>query len=592
MKRAVGLALGFSIGAAACGLPPGVTDSSGPVNSCNKSSDCARESACVQGRCTATSYDLGGLLLQVRINPNAVFAPSGAFLVDPGAGGVRLVSSGPNDQPFNRPFVIKLPAPVSIQSAKVVLDTSTIVPPGCAGSDGSVPADITFFRVPPLAGLPFDPVHASTQDLGTSYAFNVDLVSGKDDLYDVYIEPRAPPGCAMPLPPYFAPGQKIDSSRTLWTLPPVGTLTGVIAGLLDPADWQIDLIEPTRGLPISAPSSLTLDPPMLGSVIHTQVSPVYPGQDPPILRLSPIDAAKAVRPTIHWSLGGANVAGTKANPVVVLSYDVIRKAVNVGGQILGSNGTTGVPSQLTIQSVGLQGDVGGASFSLTQLTDGSAGQFEVPLPPGNYQIRAVPVAPNGLSITDGLLQWPANAMPDCVCGKTFILEPKAPLIDTVTTSNGALLAETTLAITPSQSLPRKYLADTHQLPPLLSRVVTATTDGGGNFKVLLDLGTSDFTVQPDPTTDFPWLVLPQIIPALLTKSNMSNMFALKNPAFLGGTIVDPQGMPVVNAELDAWYPVRTTSGSLTGTVVKIATTTSDANGAYTLVLPSSVAAAE
>jgi hypothetical protein len=60
---------------------------------------------------------------------------------------------------------------------------------------------------------------------------------------------------------------------------------------------------------------------------------------------------------------------------------------------------------------------------------------------------------------------------------------------------------------------------------------------------------------------------------------------LPNPAFLGGTLLDPEGMPIANAEIDAWFPLR---GSLSGVAVKIATTSTDAAGAYTLVLPSSI----
>jgi hypothetical protein len=122
------------------------------------------------------------------------------------------------------------------------------------------------------------------------------------------------------------------------------------------------------------------------------------------------------------------------------------------------------------------------------------------------------------------------------------------------------------------------------MPPPVPRSFTTTTDDHGSFLVSFDQeGTVDVTIRPDSSTNFPWSVFPQVSAV----SALPSIIALTNPAFLGGAVTDPHGTPIANATIDAWFPVRNASG-LTGTVVKIGTTTTDANGKYTLVLPALV----
>jgi hypothetical protein len=576
---------------ASCGLAMQSATDVGPVNACTSAGECGADATCVQATCVATKYDLQGILVTVQIPPNATFGAGMAWVVDPGLRNVQLVSQGAADTAFAQTFDVQLAKPVSIRGAKVVLDPSTVAP-GCSAPDSSVPANVTFFRVPHFAGFPFQPVQTVTQG-STSYSFDLDLVSDPDDLYDVYIEPQPPAGCMISIPPYFMAGQTIDKSRTLWPLPPIGTLSGTIAGLRPSDGWQLDLVEPDRGLPISAGSVLAPSLAQTGAIVSAQVSTIDPSHWP-ILRLTPIDpitqAADTTRPTVYWSLQGAISGGTTSSPVVTLQNDVTTDAVNVQGQILGADGT-GTAATLTIQSQTLQNmDVGGnASFSIGLLPTGQIpGQFTVPLPPGNYWIRAVPTADESLSVTDNMLAWPAipgNA--SCVCGKTFQLAKKAPFAGTISTPSGAPLVATNLQVSPSQDVPRSYLAQTHALGALPARIQSGSTDERGGFGMLLDLGVSDVTVKTDPSTKFPWLVRPRVTPA----PGMAPLqLALTSPAFLSGTVVDPSGNPVANAEIDAWFEVRDPAvpSGLTGTVVQIATASTDANGAYTLILPSSL----
>jgi len=574
---------------AGCSVPLDAPLDQTTVNTCDAASDCGGGAACEAGKCVATSYDLGGLLLAVRPSADAIFAANTSYVVDPSPT-VTLVSPGAGGSPFLTGFDVKLPLPVSIQHGEVVLDGSIPLPQGCVLAHRSVPASLTFFRVPRFAGLPADIVSATTTTAPAedgSYPFDVDLVSDASDTYDVYIAPLPVSGCPA-FPPSFLASQAITTGGAVsWTLPPAGTLTGTIAGLTDVTAWQVDVLEWTRGQVISTGTTLTLDAAATGAVVTAQVAWSDPTK-PPILRLQPIAATAGgtspdvalARPTVFWTLQGAVFSGTDVDPTVNFTVDDLPvDPATVTGQIVGGTVTAGVMAQLTVQSLTLQGtNAGNAAFSTTTTTD-AQGNFTVHLPAGEYAVRAIPLSDDSRSITDFMLQSPmAASMPP------LQLDPKGTLVGTITTTMGTSLGATPVDVTPSQQLARSYLADTHTLGPVATRVASITTDGIGRFSLSLDRGSSDLVVQPDPSTNLPWLIRPQVTVAT------ASTLVVTAPAFLGGTLLAPDGTPVADAQIDAWFPVRDPSvaGGRTGTVIKIATTSTDQNGAYTLVLPSSV----
>jgi hypothetical protein len=563
---------------AGCNVPLDATLGLAPVNTCSASSSCAADAACVQGRCVATTYDLDHILLQVRPQAGAAFGAGTSYVIDPGAAGLPLVSSAAGSQPFRQSLDITLSAPATIHGGKVLLPTF------CNTTDGSVPAQITFYRVPQLAGLPFDPVQATTTQTtaaGLSFSFDVSLAS---DLYDVYIEPQADPACSA-IPPYFLGAQPLTSTSTTWALPAVGTLTGTINGLTDPAAWQVAVVEPTRGLPISTGNTLELAIGSTGATLTAQIFPIDPNAWP-ILRLTPVDPS---RPTVYWSLQDA-LGGTQAYPEVNYTLqDLSLTQTAVVGQILSPDGTTGVDARLAIQSQTLAGaNASNAAFSDDAVQTQPTGSFGVNLPPGTYAVRVFPTLDDQVSISDRQIK--VSTISDagaCDCGIPLQLDTRATLAAAVTTPDGRPLASASAGIAPTQALVPTYLASTHSLGPLRPRVETTTTDPSGSFSLLADLGTIDLTVQPEPGSNLPWLVIPQITP---DAGAAPSALAVPSPAFLSGTLYDPQKNPVANAEIDVWYPVRdpTNPTALLGTVVRIGTTSTDANGVYNLVLPSSV----
>jgi hypothetical protein len=308
---------------------------------------------------------------------------------------------------------------------------------------------------------------------------------------------------------------------------------------------------------------------------------------PPILRLTPADPS--TQPTLYWSLAGADYP----NPVADLSVtDLLIDPVEVSGTILGADGFTGVESTLSFQSETLFGEIAqNAAFSLEGQHTSKSGDFTVKLPPGNYLIRAFPVEDSALAVTDWELAWPSvdpnMPPPTCVCARTFTLQSKLAVGGTVIAASGVPLTNAPVSVTPSQSGARSYWADKHTLAPIASRVATTTTDDFGRFSLLVDPGTNDLSVQPDAHTNFPWLVKPRFSPP---DDGKSTSFVVPAPAFLSGTVRAPDGTVIAHADVSAWLPVPdpTAKDGLTGTVVKIATASTDVNGVYTLVLPSSL----
>jgi hypothetical protein len=565
-----------------CGVPFGAPSSQEAENTCNTDRDCAADgAACAQGRCAATRYDLGGLRLEVHPNAGASFGANTSFMVDPAALGVSLTSPAQGAAPFLANAAVALPQAISIRSGKVLLDASAQCPAAAQGA----PANVTFYRIAPFTGILFPPVTVTAS--GVEPSFDADLVP---DQYDVYIVPLPIAGCngsgAAPFPPVFLPNRTIDAGGgVVFRLPPIGVLGGTITGLEQPKSWTVDVVEHSRGLPISSPGTLTTA--MDITTVSAQISS-WDTTLQPILRLIPNDPSS---PTVYWDLDGAVFTSTATEPIVSFAVDGLAvNGVRVTGQILDPEGKTGIPSQLTFQSTRLYGSDGGnAAFSLNAATGAVTGAFTIPMPRGDYTMRAVPVADDELSVTSFPFNWPASwsNADTCVCNQKFKLEPRASLEGMVKTATGQPLAGTFVGVAPSLTAARDYLADTHALDPLSTRAASSTTDDSGQFSLLVDVGSSDLSVQPDPSTSLPWLVRTQL--AISGDVGFSTL-TLTTPAFLGGTVVDPSGMPVVDATINAWFPIRDPSapGGVTGAAVQIATASTDGSGAFTLVLPSSI----
>jgi hypothetical protein len=581
--KPIGVWFAAALLTAGCSVALDAAGPAGPRNVCGASGSCGDGATCVDDTCVATRVDLSGLLVEVRPHANASFGSTTSYLFSPEGNKISLVASG--TEAFTRKLDPILPKWVAIHDGIAQVHEDTPLGQSCPlGPDRAVPAHFTFYRVAPFAGLPFDPITASTGDNGR---LDVDLVPGT---YDVYIEPKEVDHCNdnLPFPPAFFPGQVIGADASgLWKLPVVGTLTGTLTDLGAAVDgaFKLSLVEPARGLRISAnPELKKLDPSSDSLGIRAQISAPDAGAPPPILRLAPDKTTTddGARATAYWTLAGTG--GTTTNPEVGFSLlDLYAKPVPVTLDVFGSDGFTRIPATITVQSTELTGTAAKtAAFAIDNLSTDQQGVFTAFLPPGAYDIRATPID-NGLAITDQSFP-PIQVGTTCFCGQHFSLAPKVTVSGLVMTPTRGQVAGVTVSLAPTVAATRGYWSTTHALPALTARQETTTSGSDGSFSMLVDPGMGDLVVQTDPTSGFPWLVKPRLTPTADAR------LVLQSPAVLTGTVRDPQGLPVANAEVNAWFPVRDPQGpgGLAGTVVKIATTQTDDNGAYKLLLPSSI----
>lgn len=581
--KAAGVFTAAAILTAGCSYANGSTSLDTPVNACDASTACGGDGACVDGRCVATRFDLTGLIVEVRPHGGS-FGASTSYVFDPALAGITLSSGGGAGAPFTARMSPTLPPSVAIRQGRVRVNPKTPLGDGCSiGADRAVPAQLTFYRVAPYAGLPFDRVTTSTNE---ARQIEVDLVP---DTYDVYVQPLALPDCngGLPFPPAYFPAQPITTGGALtWDLPVVGTLTGTITGLTGAAldNLALDLLEPGRGLPVSANASLTQPDPVVDAItIRAQIT--WPDAGSPILRLAPLVTAAdaSALATAYWKV--VTFGGTQTDPIVGFDLDQLFSApVKVDGTVLDLDGITGAAASLAIQSGSLLGsNANNAAFAVDGVPADKLGAFSFFLPRGNYTVRATP-AGDLPAITDKALPIPEDT--SCFCAQSIQLAEKAALDGKVTTPSGLRVAGAAVSVSPAQSAPRTYWNSIHTVAPIAPRAAGGTTDLGGEFSLRVDPGLADVVVQPPEGSGFPWFVQPQVAVGSATLGTI----ALTNPAVLAGVVRDPGGSPIGAAEVNAWLPVRDPAApdDAPQTVIKVAATLTDASGSYTLLLPSSL----
>jgi hypothetical protein len=571
------LAAAASLLAAACSLPDGGTATTGPTNTCDSANPCAAGGACLQGRCVATAVDLEGLLVEVRPGSFAPFGAAASFLVRPADHGVTLTASG--SKAIASRLSPKLPLYASIHDAVVQLDDAT----PCGAPGRVVPATVTFYRRSPFSGLSLGRTSTTTDNKAR---FRVDLVPGD---YDIHIEPLALHGCNgdKPYPPAFLSARTIDKSGPLvLKLPPVLKLSGQITSFPAGAEWTIDLLEPSRGLPIATGATLAVDPldPSRYLISGTFTSP---DSGTPIVRLTP--PADQVQPTVYWD----TLTSPQTSSELIFTGDateLVNPSVSVSASVVGSDRFSPIPGTVAIQSTALRGDIRyNATFSIPStevLQELGTASFAVKLPPGTYALRVTPVD-NGLAVTDVPVFGEIPLGVGTYAGQQIVLDQKLSLGAALEQPSGARVPDVRIVYAPSTHPVRDFWTTVHNLPPRSPRPTSSQTTSEGSFSLLVDPGPADLLAQPDPASGFPWFVRARIE---VDKDFTLAALPLPYPVVLAGTVLDPSGAPVAGAEINAWLPVRDPHdpSKMLGTVVRIATTTTDDEGSYTLLLPSQI----
>lgn len=531
-------------------------------NECATSTECVTGSICKAGACVATSADLAGLILEVRPHADASYGATTSFYFTP-ATSTKL--DGENKSGFTSAFTAALYAPVASKGR--VARKDLVATPGCE----ALPAALTFYELPPFPGLPSNPpVEVSTKE-SDGNTFEASLRPGR---YEVYVQPAALPGCPD-TPPALVQGVMVsDAAPDIDIVMPAPTklsVTFTVPIASSVGDWTVDVVEPHRGTRIS--SVYSIEQSGVSFTVDATIDFVWPEVDAPILRLVPPDPG---HPTVYWDLSSA--AQNKENPTIALSIqDLFINPRKVSFHL--ARAMAKVPAVVTIKSRALLGDAGNnATFSLEGIS-APAGQVDVGLPPGQYVVRVFPTDPS-LAITDVDLDVPKPLSPQddtCVCGKEIEVLSKIVAQGEALTPLGEPLSNVRVAAAPSFGA-TSFWRDQHLLSPLTTRPVSTQADEAGHFVLLIDPGTSDISIQPDPYSAFSWMVTPRF---QITGDMQLPDFVLPSPVFLNGSIVDPLGNVITNADVNAWLPIPSGDG-----VVQIATASTNADGTYTLILPS------
>ncbi|MCA9606685.1 MAG: carboxypeptidase regulatory-like domain-containing protein [Myxococcales bacterium] len=122
----------------------------------------------------------------------------------------------------------------------------------------------------------------------------------------------------------------------------------------------------------------------------------------------------------------------------------------------------------------------------------------------------------------------------------------------------------------------------------LARSSQTTTDPMGLFDLRLDVGLYDVVIEPPAGTNFPWRIERDVAIGG-SMAPLSSVYELDNPVPITGIAtwsVDGTTQPVVEGEVRAYAVIEADDGSVRALLVGRATT--DARGAYTLLLPPSI----
>ena len=579
MSAALRMALVVALGAVGCDVPfEGAA--SRIDNRCETSSDCGANGVCValgaSRACVATDIDLPSVVFEVRPSARPTVAPDTSYLfasgdaADLGLGALAVPLVGHDDAGIVGAWSPELPALVSIAKGAVVAGGAAL-DPACLISGGLVAAQIEFVRVAALQG--FAPAHYASST-GADGHFGATI---PPDTYAIYVVPEAVPGCAR-LPPALFPPTTITSDVGLTiTLPAPKLLSGDVrlpkgANL---SGWSVDLFEPMAGRVISTEGDLSAFPLGNGATFALRYS--WAPKQAPIVRLRPKPGTFG--PTFFWDLAAADLDGD-AKVSLGLS-DVDAKPKSIQAKVVDEDGAP-ISASVTFESLALSG-LGNSAFK-TMLETDAAGSFAANLFPGTYRVLARPtVDPDRALAVDS---WDIRPT-DLCCGRSIMLSRKTRLQGSVRTPRGEPMFDASVVATPSFSQPPSYFSGVLQPEPILPREAATFPEASGEFSLGVDRGEFDVSIRPRGGSLFSWLVRSRIAVAESAYPIDLGAFTTSYPAILTGTVLDPSGMPLSDATLRAWLPVKAAANA--DAVIEIASTKTRDDGTYVIALPASIA---
>jgi hypothetical protein len=577
-------------------------------NSCESDSDCGEDS-CRDGLCQTLNGQLEALLISAT-PPSDSGIPHFTFVTEL----EKVPTSGGRED-------LTFPGPSQVVGSFVLPKGTTCYPGfqsddpkrpiGMADDGKSLPVTVTLALSQRLLGLPQQLYFASTSTRNEQggYTFDVQVPRGE---YDVYLVPPPHQYGGCPVPPQLYRSYPIRTSSSFpFPLSPISELPLTIRWPKSSPSltgWSVDMIEPLGGNPIS--TNLVLGEPINPGEMVTTVdypaslsfSTVIAPADAPevmaagdLLRLRP--PMGVVAPTIFLDRSALGLLVPPKGRVVHDRFTRIPEPVRVVGQLARLEDGAPERGYVTLVSIEVYGvDAGVFASYQTTIEVGDDGALDAQLPPGKYRVQAVP-PPLGRPGAEGDLAaletvWDIPPDPPVQYGKILELKPLSALVgQTLFLSSQVQAVPSAQTVLPFE---QAFGADATFTP----RAANGLVDDAGQFVVPADPGRFDVLVQAPESLGFAWFVRPGV---QVGERNLDlGRVSLPRPSLLSGTarvLLDGSEVPLSSAAIRAYAYLDkdlayTRDAKDAVSVVQVADTRADENGAFRLLVPSRITASK
>lgn len=552
-----------------------------PANRCASDDECPMARCNVElGMCVVDSRRVVRIGLEVR--PTS----------EPYGGSVQEISF--------EPFEVEGPLARDLELVPGVIVQGVV-----RGSDGApIAADLAFTRPSAIPGAPATTItipssgaNPPPMEAGRAAAFLTQILPGQHELS---VTPTGE--FSMRYPPlqlgYETP-MSGDGFLEL-TYPPVcedpSTDTGCLAVFegrvvdragVGQAGVVVKLVDRTSGRTISS-RYVTATDPELDPGFFRLYFPVelWYATDAWFLRVSPAPhRVEEVGPSPIYTRPAEALAEVDGM-IQVLSPDVGALRITYSGTVESPDGRPlaeaslrFTSSDVTDPSTNITG-----TYTATVRTD-AAGRFSVDLlghaeAPATYEIVVTPSQSEselGVLRTEQRLGSDAN-------GQLFTVPARARFGGTVQTASGLRMIDARVEA-------RTLGSDrdgTLDAVAFQARSSQTTTDPMGLFDLRLDVGLYDVVIEPPAETNFPWRIQREVAIGG-SMAPLGTVYELDNPVPITGVaswLVAGAHQPVAEGEVRAYAVIEAPDGSVRA--VLVGRTTTDASGAYTLLLPPSI----
>lgn len=576
-----------------------------PGNSCSEDSECGSGYSCRTGVCQTLNGELESLLITAS-PPSDSFLPHLTFVthlddVPTGGGSRELVVPAPAQVRA----ALTLPVGTTCYPAFQDADGETML----AASDGTVPVTVTLALRQRSLGLSQQVYYVKTgAPVGRGYVFRTKVPAGE---YDVYFEPPRQKVQTCPAPPQFyqqfpigiSEGDQGQATEITFRMSAISPLKLVLvwpASSPSLEGWVADIIEPSAGNPISTRETLS-KPVAQGQTVEYSVplwsTSVIQGTTTvldtkgQLLRLRPPAGARA--PTIYLDRSAIGLLQTDpTDEVRFTAFSRLPSNVEIHGQLLRQPQGTSVAGTVTLISTEIYGiDPGVFGSYQTTVTADANGLVKLELPPGKYRVHGQPLPWSGGASDDDRLAaaetiWEVAPDLPIQFGKVLELPPLRELGGYSQVPGAMVRAEPSLQKTSPFQIAFGDL-------PLYPRSSAGLVDDTGRFALRVDPGRFDVTVRAPEGLGYGWYVRPGVA---IQDRGLDLSADLRRPSVLTGraTLVLQSGtQPLASAAISAYAYLNkdlayTRDPEQAVSVVLVAETRADVDGAFRLLLPSSI----